>query len=111
MELVGQEVSVGSFSSGISWSKQTTATSARSHRPAGLEAHVIVWIASECRDPHRSAIHWLNDHTVDPLVFITVQVQTVRIGESPSHPMGKSSLVVVTDLRKRGLWPVAITGY
>ena len=65
---------------------------------AGLEAQVIVWIASDCRDPHRSAIHWLNDHTVAPLVFFALRVQAVRIGESPRHPMGNSSLVVVTDI-------------
>jgi hypothetical protein len=31
-------------------------------------------------------------------VFFAVQMQAVRIGESPRHPMGNSSLVVVTDI-------------
>jgi hypothetical protein len=31
-------------------------------------------------------------------VFFALRVQAVRIGESPRHPMGNSSLVVVTDI-------------
>ncbi len=54
---------------------------------AGLEAQVIVWIASDFRDPHLSAIHWLNDHTVDPFAFFAVQVKAVRIGDSPIAPL------------------------
>jgi hypothetical protein len=54
---------------------------------AGLEAQVIVWIASDFRDPHLSAIHWLNDHTVDPFAFFPVQVKAVRIGDSPIAPL------------------------
>jgi hypothetical protein len=54
---------------------------------AGLEAQVMVWIASDFRDPPLSVINWLNDHTVDPFAFFAVQVKAVRIGDSPIAPL------------------------
>ena len=32
----------------------------------GLDAQFVVWIAREFREPHLSAIHWLNEHTLPP---------------------------------------------
>jgi hypothetical protein len=103
LELEGQEVSVGSFSADllarnpqdgslVLIENQLEQTD-HNHLGqiltylAGLEAQVIVWIASDFRDPHLSAIHWLNDHTVDPLAFFAVQVKAVRIGDSPIAPL------------------------
>lgn len=54
---------------------------------AGLEAKVVVWIAKEFNEQHRSAIRWLNDHTEDPFAFFAVQVRVVRIGKSPLAPV------------------------
>lgn len=54
---------------------------------AGLEAKVVVWIAKEFDQQHRSAIRWLNDHTDDPFAFFAVQVRVVRIGKSPLAPV------------------------
>ena len=53
----------------------------------GLEAQCVVWIASEFREPHLSAIHWLNEHTLEPFAFFGVQVKAVRIGDSPIAPL------------------------
>ncbi|MBB4199721.1 hypothetical protein CCR94_17210 [Rhodoblastus sphagnicola] len=54
---------------------------------AGLEAQTIVWIAPSFRDAHRSAIRWLNQHTVDPFAFFAVEVRVVRIGDSAMAPL------------------------
>lgn len=54
---------------------------------AGLEAKIVVWIAKEFDEQHRSAIRWLNDHTEDPFAFFAVRVRVVRIGESPLAPV------------------------
>ena len=54
---------------------------------AGLEAKVVVWIAKEFDEQHRSAIRWLNDHTDDPFAFFAVRVRVVRIGKSPLAPV------------------------
>ncbi|MFQ6539407.1 MULTISPECIES: hypothetical protein [Aphanothece] len=103
LELEGQEVSVGSFSADllarnpldgslVLIENQLEQTD-HNHLGqiltylAGLEAQVIVWIASDFRDPHLSAIHWLNDHTIDPFAFFAVQVKAVRIGDSPVAPL------------------------
>ncbi len=54
---------------------------------AGLNAQVVVWIATEFRDAHLSAIKWLNDHTVDPYGFFAVRLRVVQIGDSPMAPI------------------------
>ncbi len=33
---------------------------------AGLNAQTIIWIARNFREPHLSAVRWLNTHTSDP---------------------------------------------
>ena len=50
---------------------------------AGVEAQTVVWVARDFRDEHRSAIRWLNDHTVEPFAFFAVRVRVVRIADSP----------------------------
>ena len=54
---------------------------------AGLKATAVIWIAREFNEAHRSAIRWLNDHTLDPFAFFAVRVQVVRIGDSPLAPV------------------------
>lgn len=54
---------------------------------AGLEAHTIIWIAPKFRDPHLSAIRWLNTHTPEEFAFFAVRLRVVRIGESPYAPI------------------------
>ncbi|MBY0421105.1 MAG: hypothetical protein K2Q06_02295, partial [Parvularculaceae bacterium] len=50
---------------------------------AGLEARSVVWIATDFRDEHLSAIRWLNTHTAEQFTFYAVRLRVVRIGESP----------------------------
>ena len=49
---------------------------------AGLEASIIVWVAAEARDEHRSAIDWLNNHTDQRTSFFLVRPEVVRIDNS-----------------------------
>ena len=54
---------------------------------AGLNAQTIIWIASEFRDPHLSAIRWLNKNTDPAFAFFAVRLRVVRIGGSPLAPV------------------------
>ncbi|MCW6036680.1 hypothetical protein K4A83_10455 [Spirulina subsalsa FACHB-351] len=54
---------------------------------AGLEAHTIVWIAADFREPHISALNWLNENTGESFAFFAVKVKAVRIGDSPIAPV------------------------
>lgn len=49
---------------------------------AGLDAKVVVWIAPEIRDEHRTTIEWLNQKTTEAVKFYLVQVEVIRIGDS-----------------------------
>jgi hypothetical protein len=42
---------------------------------AGLEAQVVIWIAPKFREPHLSAIRWLNEHTADGFSFFAVRLR------------------------------------
>lgn len=52
---------------------------------AGRDAQILVWIAEEARDEHRSAVHWLNDHS-DVDVFL-MKIKVVKIGDSQPAPV------------------------
>lgn len=54
---------------------------------AGLEAQTVIWIAPSFREPHLSAIRWLNQHTADGFSFFAVKVRVVRIADSPLAPV------------------------
>lgn len=54
---------------------------------AGLEAQTVIWIAPAFREPHLSAIRWLNAHTADGFSFFAVRARVVRIGDSPFAPI------------------------
>lgn len=54
---------------------------------AGLGASTIVWIAPSFREPHLSAIRWLNEHTEEPFAFFAVELRVVRIENSPMVPL------------------------
>lgn len=54
---------------------------------AGLDAKIVVWIAPSFREPHLSAIHWLNEHTADGFSFFAIKARVVRIDNSPYAPI------------------------
>lgn len=54
---------------------------------AGLEAKIIVWVATSFTADHLSAIKWLNDHTEEGYSFFAVKVKVVQIGQSDLAPV------------------------
>lgn len=54
---------------------------------AGLDAHIVIWIAPTFREQHLSAISWLNQHTDDDFSFFAIRLRVVRIGDSPFAPV------------------------
>lgn len=53
---------------------------------SGLDANVIVWIVTEAREEHRSAIEWLNNNTGNELNFFLIELHAYRIGDSLPAP-------------------------
>ena len=54
---------------------------------SGLDAKVVVWIVTEAREEHRSAIEWLNNNTNKDINFFLIEIHAYRIGESDPAPM------------------------
>lgn len=53
---------------------------------AGLEAQIVIWIATKFREDHLSAIRWLKQHTADPYAFFGVKLSAFQIDGSPYAP-------------------------
>ena len=53
---------------------------------SGLDANVIVWIAKEAREEHRSAIEWLNNNTNKNINFFLIEIHAYKIGNSLYAP-------------------------
>lgn len=103
LELTGTEVPVGAFSADIlarnlqddslvlieNQLEQTDHTHLGQIMTylAGLEAKTVIWIAPSFREPHLSAIRWLNQHTADGFAFFALRLRVVRIGDSPYAPI------------------------
>jgi hypothetical protein len=54
---------------------------------AGLNAEIVIWVATEFREPHLSAINWLNEHTTEQFAFFAVRLRVVRINNSIPAPV------------------------
>ena len=54
-----------------------------------MDASVVVWIVSNVREEHASAIQWLNTHTTDEVSFFLIEVHAYTIGNSAPAPMFK----------------------
>jgi hypothetical protein len=54
---------------------------------AGTGAATIVWIATSFREEHRQALDWLNESTGEETHFFGIELQVVKIGESPNAPL------------------------
>jgi hypothetical protein len=52
-----------------------------------LDASVAVWVATDIRPEHQRVIDWLNTISSADYAFYAVQVEAVRIGESPYGPL------------------------
>lgn len=49
---------------------------------AGVDADIIVWIASQFNDEHRDAIQWLNDNSREGIDLFAIRLEVWTIGES-----------------------------
>jgi hypothetical protein len=54
---------------------------------AGTGAATIVWVATNIRDEHRQALTWLNEQTGQETHFFGVELEVVKIGDSPPAPL------------------------
>ena len=54
---------------------------------SGLDAEIVVWVATDFRDPHLSAINWLNEHTDERFAFFAIKLRVVAIDNSPVAPI------------------------
>lgn len=54
---------------------------------AGTSASTIVWIATAFRPEHRQALDWLNENTGEQVHFFGIEIQVVKIGDSPNAPL------------------------
>lgn len=53
----------------------------------GTDARTIVWIATNFREEHRSALDWLNENTGEGTRFFGVEISAVKIGDSVPAPL------------------------
>lgn len=54
---------------------------------AGLDAVTIIWIAEKFTEEHRAAIDWLNRITDKEFNFFGIEVELIKIGDSPTAPI------------------------
>lgn len=99
---VRKEVYVGAFRCDLVANDETTGTKviienqleASNHNhlgkiityASGLDAKVIVWIVTQAREEHRSAIEWLNNNTGNDIGFFLIELHAYRIGDSLPAP-------------------------
>ena len=52
---------------------------------AGIDAGIIIWIAKELREEHKSALEWLNENSISKISFFGVEVHAISIdGSNPA---------------------------
>lgn len=52
-----------------------------------LDAKTAIWVATEVREEHLRVIDWLNKYTPRDMAFYFVQVEAIRIEDSPFAPL------------------------
>lgn len=56
---------------------------------SGLDAKDVVWIVTEAREEHSSAIEWLNNNTATGINFFLLELHAYKIGSSLPAPYFK----------------------
>ena len=72
---------------------------------AGLDVNTVIWIAAGFKEPHLSAIRWLNEHTIEPFAFFAIKLKIVRIADSAMAPVFE--VVVKPNTWERQLQSIA----
>ena len=75
---------------------------------AGMDAGVVIWVATEFRDEHRTTLDWLNQGTKDSTDFFGVEISAVKIGDSLPAPLFR--LVAVPNSWSERAKPGPTTG-
>ena len=79
---------------------------------AGREAGILIWVASEFKEPHRNALSWLNEISGQDMLFYGVKLEVFSIdGSKPAPkftvvvdpPAGKRPIVSTSIVSPRGL--------
>lgn len=52
-----------------------------------LDATIAIWVATDIRPEHQRVIDWLNEMSSADFAFYAIQVEAVRIGDSPYAPL------------------------
>lgn len=53
---------------------------------SAFKASYIIWISPKITEEHRSALDWLNEHTVQDIHFFGIEIKAYKIGESLPAP-------------------------
>lgn len=53
---------------------------------AGTHAQVVIWIAEKMTEEHAAALEWLNENTLPGVGFFGVELEVLRIDDSPMAP-------------------------
>ncbi len=53
---------------------------------AGSDVAAVIWIASDLREEHRTALDWLNDNIREEFGFLGIKIELYRIGDSLPAP-------------------------
>lgn len=53
---------------------------------AGTNARVVIWVASNFTEEHLAVLEWFNQNTIADVGFYAVEVELLKIGDSPLAP-------------------------
>lgn len=53
----------------------------------GLDAEIVIWVATDFREQHLSAINWLNENTNDRFSFFGIRLRVIKIDKSLPAPI------------------------
>lgn len=53
---------------------------------AGTDSAVVVWVAEHLTEEHLAAMEWLNKNTGEDIGFFGLELEVLRIGDSPMAP-------------------------
>jgi len=53
---------------------------------AGIDAEIVIWVASKFTEEHKKALEWLNENSSKEINFFGVEVHAIKIGDSKPAP-------------------------
>ena len=68
---------------------------------AGLDAGVLVWVSTAMREEHRQALTWLNERSLESILFFGVEIELLSVDGSKPAPNFKVA-VAPNEWQKAG---------